>query len=159
MDQEREPSVPVDNIRSLLQVVSDGLDMRLQSYRKGTRYEAVRPSDVRVFVLALRQPRSMAELARILSISRQAVQKSVHRLEALGILALQPMPGNLRDKQVVITDRGNSARSTAQDQVRQLEDACAAVIGVDGLQTLRELLLALETVFAVEGSTPFKLPV
>jgi DNA-binding MarR family transcriptional regulator len=140
--------VPSNNIRSLLQGVSDGLDARFAAYRSGTRFENIRPSDVRVFVLALRHPRSMAELARILHVSRQAVHASVNRLRQLKVVELKSDPGNAKDKKVVITDRGESARSAAQTQIRQVETECAEVIGPDGVEKLRELLEALEAVFA-----------
>ncbi len=143
-----ESFVPSNNIRSLLQDVSDGLDAKLAAYRAGTRFKNVRPSDVRVFVLALRQPRSMAELARILLVSRQAVHSSVKRLQQLRIVELKAAPDNAKNKWVVITDRGESARNAAQAQIKKIEAECAEVIGSDGLEKLRELLEALEGVFA-----------
>jgi DNA-binding MarR family transcriptional regulator len=136
--------VPLDNIRSLLQVVADALDERLKFYRRGTRFESVRPSDVRVFVQALRQPRSLSEMARILGISRQAVQMSVKRLSTLGVVALQASQSDSREKAVVITDRGMMARKAAQEQIKSFESECAAIIGTDGLETLRSLLGRLE---------------
>jgi DNA-binding MarR family transcriptional regulator len=148
MVDDDESYVPSNNIRSLLQDVTDGLDARLEAYRTGTRFENIRPSDVRVFVLALRQPRSLAELARILQVSRQAVHSSVNRLRQLKIVELRTSSDNAREKRLHITDRGESARYAAKSQVRQLEAECAEVIGKDGLETLRALLQALEDVFA-----------
>ncbi len=150
MIDDEASAVPKNNIRSLLQVVSDGFDARLSSYRRGTRYESVRPSDVRVFVLALRQPRSIAELARILKVSRQAVHASVHRLRILKVVDLVSGPGNNRDKLVVLTDRGQNARKAAQEQIVGLESEIAAVIGTECLSELRRLLKKLEGVFVTE---------
>jgi DNA-binding MarR family transcriptional regulator len=150
MTENDIPTVPVDNIRSLLHFVIQCLDDRLQVYRKGTRYESVRPSDVRVFVSALRQPRRITDLAKALKISRQAVQMSVKRLADLKVVELQPVPGNQRDKLIVITDRGMSARRTADDQITRLENEVSDVIGKDDLESLRILLAKLCDAFAHE---------
>ncbi len=141
------PKLAVDNIRSLLHFATQCADERLQSYRMGTRYEAVRPSDVRVFVMALRRPRRIADLARSMKISRQAVQMSVRRLQALKVLELQPIPGNQRDKLVVITDRGLNARRTAEMQSARLENEIAELLGVDGLEQFREYLSKISEYF------------
>ncbi len=150
MAENDTPTVPVDNIRSLLHFVIQCLDDRLQVYRKGTRYESVRPSDVRVFVSALRQPRRITDLAKALKISRQAVQMSVKRLADLKVVELQPVPGNQRDKLIVITDRGMSARRTAEDQITRLEGEVSNIIGKDDLESLRILLARLCDAFAHE---------
>ncbi len=140
-------AVPLNNIRSLIQGVSDGLDAKLHAYRKGTRYESVRPSDVRVFVLALRQPRTISDLARILGVSRQAVHSSVKRLRQLKILDLQANSDHPQERRVVLTDSGAKARLAAQMQVEQMEAEIATIIGKDGLENLRSTLATLETVF------------
>ena len=156
MIDEEKPYVPTDNIRSLLQAVSDGIDSRLNLYRQGTRYEGVRPSDTRVFVLALREPRSIAELARILGVSRQAVHASVDRLRQLKVVETVTQAGNMRDKLVKITDRGQNARRAAQQQIIAFEKEIAEVIGDDGLARLRSTLEKLEGAFAANGSTSLK---
>ncbi len=150
MAESDSPTVPVDNIRSLLHFVIQCLDERLQVYRKGTRYESVRPSDVRVFVSALRQPRRITDLAKALKISRQAVQMSVKRLAELKVVELQPVPGNQRDKLIVITDRGMSARRTAEEQIGRLEKEVSDVIGKEDLETLRIMLAKVCDAFAHE---------
>jgi DNA-binding MarR family transcriptional regulator len=150
MAEDQSPTVPVDNIRSLVLFVGQCIDDRMQTYRKGTRYESVRPSDVRVFVSALRQPRRITDLAKTLKISRQAVQMSVKRLQNLKVVELQPVPGNQRDKLVVITDRGMNARRTAEEQIARLELELGDVIGTNELETLRHLLAKICVSFAHE---------
>jgi DNA-binding MarR family transcriptional regulator len=154
MFSDQEKTIPLNNLRTLLQNVSDGFDARLAGLRRGTRYESVRQSDIRVGFLAFRKPQTMAELARTLKISRQAVQMSVQRLRQLGVVELQAIPGNGRDKLVVMTDRGQLARQTAAEQLRIVEQECAAVIGADGVEKLRKYLSALETVMAPKGLRP-----
>jgi DNA-binding MarR family transcriptional regulator len=135
---------PGDNIRSLLERVSIGLDMRVEEYRNGTPYASARPSDVKIFVLAVLKPRTMSELARLSNVSRQAIHSSIKRLMKMGVVALEPAPGNQRDKLVVITERGKVARTVGIQIVHRFEGECSAVIGADGLTQLRELLTALD---------------
>lgn len=150
MADDLAPTVPVDNIRSLVLFVGHCIDDRMQTYRKGTRYEAVRPSDVRVFVSAMRQPLRITDLAKALKISRQAVQMSVKRLQDLKVVELQPVPGNQRDKLVVVTDRGMNARRSAEEQIARLEQELGEVIGMKELETLRHLLAKICVSFAHE---------
>lgn len=143
MTDEWRAHIPFSNIRGLLQDFTTQLDDLTASYRKGTRYEKVRKSDARVFISAIRKPQSVAEIARELEVSRQAVHSSVKRLQALKVLELRPQPGNHRDKIVTITDRGHRARVHVLEQIQRMEAECAAIIGEQGLETFRALLLAL----------------
>jgi DNA-binding MarR family transcriptional regulator len=133
----------VINIRTLLYYLGQALDERLTMFRKGTAYETVRSSDVRVFMRALSCPQTISDIARALNITRQAVQSSVQRLQKIQVLDLAAMPGNKRDKLVVITPRGQHARNTASQQITRFEAEIAAVIGEDGLVALRENLEAV----------------
>ena len=139
------PVVPLDNIRSLLSNLSVEIDYRLIRFRRGTRYENVRPSDVRVFVAATRGRRTISDVAMALNVTRQAVHASVKRLAALKILELQSMPGNQRDKIIAITERGMQARQTAVEQTNVVERELAEAIGREELEKLRQSLNILTT--------------
>jgi DNA-binding MarR family transcriptional regulator len=145
---ESPSPIPINNLRTLLRNLSEGFDLLLDSYRVNTRYENVRRSDVRVFFLAMREPRTISELARIIGISRQAVQKSVQRLVALDVLGMEDMPGNKRDKLVVFTDRGKLASKNAIDMIGRLEQEVEAVIGASDMEKLRDILTRLDGAFA-----------
>jgi DNA-binding MarR family transcriptional regulator len=131
------------NIRTILYYLGVALDERLMHYRKGTIYETVRPSDVRVFVRATRKRQTISVIARELKVSRQAVQSSVQRLQKLEVLDLEAPPGNRRDKLVVITAKGQHASNTARLQIERFEEEIKAVIGVDGLEVFRKNLTAI----------------
>jgi DNA-binding MarR family transcriptional regulator len=144
---------PADNIRTMLYFLGVELDERLHHYRKGTVYETVRPSDVRVFMRAIRHKQTISEIARELNISRQAVQTCVQRLQKLQVLDLEQVEGNKRDKFVVITAKGQHARNTAQQQIKRFEDEFAAVIGADGLELFRKnLALILNSTRALNAA-------
>jgi DNA-binding MarR family transcriptional regulator len=141
MIDDLEPSC--DNIRTMLYYLGVALDERLSHYRKGTVYETVRPSDVRVFVRATRKKQTISELSRELGVSRQAVQSSVQRLQKLQVLDLEAPPGNKRDKLVTVTAKGQHARNTAQTQIKKFEDEFTSVIGAEGLEAFRKNLIAI----------------
>jgi DNA-binding MarR family transcriptional regulator len=143
---------PTQNIRSLLQEISMGVDNRLQELRIGSRYANVRNSDVKVFMRAYRAPATVAEIARTLDISRQAVHASVKRLQELKIVALQAQPGNDRDKLVVVTERGIHAQNTALEQIKVIETQMAAMIGVENLEKLRGQLLLISQAFKLTNN-------
>jgi DNA-binding MarR family transcriptional regulator len=134
---------PDQNIRSLLNAVILSLDSRLRELRKDTRYSGVRNSDVKVFMSAFRASGTIAEIARALDVSRQAVHASVKRLQAIKVVELQPVPNNSRDKLVVMTERGRHAQQTAWDQINTIEKEMAAVIGTKALQQMRQSLSLL----------------
>jgi DNA-binding MarR family transcriptional regulator len=144
---------PTQNIRSLVQEIAMNVDNRLQELRAGSRYANVRNSDVRVFIRAYRSPATVAEIARILDITRQAVHASVKRLQALKIVELRPQPGNERDKLVVVTERGLHAQNTAIEQIKIIEAQMADVIGVEALEQLRGQLLLISQAFKPVNKT------
>jgi DNA-binding MarR family transcriptional regulator len=137
MVDDQASQVPIDNIRTLLYYLGLAIDGRMSQYRRGTPYEKVRPSDVRVFVRASRSTYTISEIARELQITRQAAQSSVQRLIKLQVIALKTLPGNKRDKVVVITPKGELASRTARQQVVNLENEFAEMIGRDMLEELR----------------------
>jgi DNA-binding MarR family transcriptional regulator len=137
MVDEQAKRVPINNMRTLLYYLGLAIDGRMSQYRRGTPYENVRPSDVRVFVWASRNTLTISEIARELHITRQAAQSSVQRLIKLQVIALKTLPGNNRNKVVIITPKGELASKTARQQIGDLENELAEMIGKDKLEDLR----------------------
>ena len=152
-DDQSKRAIPFDNIRGLLQDLTSELDRRTVVYRKGTRYENVRQSDVRVFIIASRQPRTVSDIAREMEVTRQAVHSSVLRLKELQVLELIPQPGNGRDKLVAVTEKGWQAQAVANDSIQLLEKECAEILGSKGLDQFRKQLLALVTALKIRDAT------
>jgi DNA-binding MarR family transcriptional regulator len=144
-DDLKNRTIAYDNIRGLLQDLAGELDRRTIAHRKGTRYEKVRQSDVRVFIMASRTPRTVSDIARELEVTRQAVHGSVQRLKQLQVLELLAQPGNERDKLVAVTEKGWQAQQVANASIRLLEQECAEILGKKGLEQFRKQLLALVT--------------
>lgn len=146
VDEMREqlPSITVrDNIRTLVYLFGQELDERITSLRRGTGYESVRASDIRVFVHAANGGGSISEIARRLGISRQAVHMSAQRLKERGVIDMQVMTNSRRDMSLVLTEEGRKAMTLANEQIFNLESEISEVIGRDGLETLRKTLLVL----------------
>lgn len=141
---------PSDNIRTLVYYFGLAIDARLSDFRRGTAYENVRPSDVRLFVTAARAEKTISEIARELGITRQAAQMSVQRLLKLGVVELRPVSANKRDKLVVITQKGQLASKSASHQIKSLESALADAIGEQEFIVFRK---NLNTLLAAVRST------
>jgi DNA-binding MarR family transcriptional regulator len=137
-------SPPADNIRTLLFYLDQVIDERLVIFRTGTPYEKTRPSDIRVFATAGRSSHTISSIARELGITRQAVQISVKKLQEMQLVVLQSLPDNKRDKQVILTVRGERAREFAREQVARLEKEFSDVIGHQSLEIFRKTLVALQ---------------
>jgi DNA-binding MarR family transcriptional regulator len=136
-------AIPHDNLRGLMQDFIVQLDSRFARFRMGTPYGKARLSDLKVFIAASRNPRSIADIARDHMVTRQAIQASVQRLVALDVVELLPHPKNHRDKIVSVTERGWQARKEALKHIDIVEKECAEILGAKGLEQFRAQLLAL----------------
>lgn len=134
-----------ENIRTLVYLFGQELDERISIFRRGTPYENVRASDIRVFVHAASGIGSISDIARRLGISRQAVHMSAQRLKELGVLEMRPMQSNRRDMTLALTVDGRRAMAVAGQQIHNLEAEISEVIGHEGLETLRKTLRVLIT--------------
>lgn len=131
------------NVKGLMMTLIAGWNEQMDDARAQTEFATVRPSDIRVFAQLRGRSIKLSRIHREMGFSRQAASQAVDRLVQHGMLDLTPVPDNKRDKVVSITAKGQRWRSIAADQIRQIEAQCAAVIGEDGTDTLRQVLLAL----------------
>ena len=132
-----------DNIRSLIYFLGLSVDYRMAQMRRKTPYARVRASDVRVFVDAARNPTTISGIARQLQISRQAAQLSVGRLQKLGVVELVGVAGNRRDKQVVVTPRGQLASLRGTSQITEIEQEFEKILGPEAWTNLLSSLKLL----------------
>lgn len=73
-------------------------------------------------------PRSLVQIASAIQVTKGAMSNTVARLQAKGLLAVQPDPLDGRGKQVSLTDAGRAARQTAVARLGQgLAELSAAV--------------------------------
>ncbi len=159
MAEDFPNSPPRDNIIHLISQLGQAFEGRLLQFRRGTRYEHVWHSDARVFGQATRRKMTISEIARTLKITRQAVQASVKRLRALDVVDVESIPGNRRDKFVVLTARGLLAQASAVKQVAAIEDDIAKALHPMDLETFRNALMGtLEAMNRLVNSSDAPVP-
>jgi DNA-binding MarR family transcriptional regulator len=135
--------IPVVNIRTLTYFLSQMIDQRVDELRAGSPFANVRASDLRVFVAASRNNRTMSDIARLMRITRQSVQSSIQRLEEGGVVELIPIKGNKRDKLVHMTRRGTSAIGLAGKVLATIDQEFSAILGSDEYAELKATMLKL----------------
>ena len=85
-------------------------------------------------------PRSVADIARVLSLARQSVQRVADALEAGGLVSYADNPRHRRARLVVPTQAGLDRLRRIQAEQRPWSDRLGADIGVRDLATLNRLL-------------------
>lgn len=133
-----------DNIRGLIQDISEKFDQMADVLRQDTRFADTRPADAKTFMLISRAPRGLSDLARALNISRQATHKSVQRLMEVGVIEFEYVDGSKRDKIARLTVEGLKARKIGLHIASQIEAFVDERVGEDGRESLRALLQALK---------------
>ena len=135
-----------NNIRGLVQDLSERLDQRMQQLRDTSPELNVRPADAKMFMHVARHAESghsVSKIAKMLGISRQAAHASVQRLVANGSLKLELTDGNKRDKVPKITKKGHNLRQQVTGLIVHLENEMITALGAEDLETLRNLLARL----------------
>jgi DNA-binding MarR family transcriptional regulator len=83
-----------------------------------------------------------AELARVLGVSRQAIQQQINELERDDLVTQIPDPEDRRANRIVFSERGSELISAALASLRQAEQALAMRLGYDAVRHLRNALTA-----------------
>lgn len=66
-------------------------------------------------------PLTQSRLCEILSLSKQTVNSALKNLETTGYIKLEPVTGNHKSKQILLTDTGNRFTERTIDQVMSIE--------------------------------------
>ena len=131
-----------DNLKQLLLGRSEWFAREIMKGVKRSEYAFITPAQSRLLAHMGGRPTSMAELARRLAISRQAVHKTVAELVRRGILEVRDDPDKGNAKLVVYTDKGRQVNRAGAQIIERLEERVAERIGRERLQDLRTLLAA-----------------
>jgi len=83
-----------------------------------------------------------AELARVLGVSRQAIQQQINELERDELVTQIPDPDDRRANRIVFSERGSQLINAALASLREAEQALGARIGYERLSQLRSALMA-----------------
>lgn len=131
------------NIKGLMMTLLARWNGQMDQGRANTEFADIRPSDMRVFGQLRGRKIKLSDVHRELGFSRQAAQQAVERLVQHGVLKVEMEPGSRRDKVVSVTMQGQDLRTLAAQQIREIEAQCAEVVGDEGKETLRRLLVQL----------------
>lgn len=97
------------------------------------------PSLLSIFAhLAEREPVSVSALANLLSVSRQAMHKSIKILEGSNYITLEKRPTNRKEKMVVLTDRGEELVQCALMTIAMTEQKMADFLGTEAFKLFIE---------------------
>ena len=128
------------NLKQLLLERSDWFAREIMKGVRSSDYAFVTPAQSRLLAHMGGKPMSMAELARRLAISRQAVHKTVTELVRRGILEVLDDPERRNSKLVVYTDKGRQLNRAGAQIIERLEERVARAIGQEELRRLKALL-------------------
>lgn len=130
------------NLKQLLIARNEWFDRGIMNAVRSGPNAYLTPGQARLLARMGGKPTSMAELARRLAISRQAVHKSVSELARRGILEVREDPERGNSKLVVYTDKGRQVNRSGAQIIDRLEQRIAQRIGAAGLAELKTLLAA-----------------
>ena len=140
-DTDEDRGAQARNLKQLLLARSDWFAREImRSVRRSNDFAFLTPAQSRLLAHMAGKPMSMAELARRLAISRQAVHKTVGELARRGILEVREDPARRNSKLVCYTETGRELNRAGARMIERVEDRIAQRIGSRGLETLKQLL-------------------
>ena len=86
------------------------------------------------------EPRSVANIAHLLMLARQSVQRVADILEREGLIAYEENPHHRRAKLARLTPKGRRVLSKIQEEQREWANAIGAELGVRDLERLAKSL-------------------
>ena len=124
-----------------------------QLYHRLARHSGL--SDCAFWLLyALRDeggPMTQTQLSNLLCLSKQTVNSALKQMVEAGCLRLEAEDGNLKNKQVCLTELGAARLGPAIDDVFRLEERAAARLSAEELSTLLSLEEKLLDAFRAEA--------
>ena len=141
IDMSKTSNGPVQrSLRQLLLQRSEWFEDKVLSAAPRYGYRFVTPAMHRLFAHMSSKPLSMSELARRLSVSRQAVHQTVAAARSRGIIELVEDPLDGRARKVSFTDKGMKMVRSAAQVVRDIEKDLERRLGRRDSAALRRIL-------------------
>jgi DNA-binding MarR family transcriptional regulator len=128
------------NLKQLLLTRNDWFAQEIMNSVKTSDYAFITAAQSRLLAHMGGKPMSMAELARRLAISRQAVHKTVNELVRRGILDVRADPERGNSKLVFYTARGKELNRGGARIIEDIEQRLARKLGAQQLAQLKALL-------------------
>jgi DNA-binding MarR family transcriptional regulator len=129
-----------DNLKQLLLARNEWFARALEREIARSPYAYLTPAEGRLLAHMAGKPSHMAELARRLGVSRQAVHKTVTALAHRGILELAHDPARGNTKLVLYTEKGREVNREGAGLIAGIEARLEARIGAMALEELKAIL-------------------
>lgn len=135
-------SVPASKsyLRNLLSRRLELIETRLFDRAAANGYGDITPGMARFYAHLAGRPVHMSELARKLSISRQAVHKMALEGAKMGYVEVVPSDQSGRHKIVRFTPKGWAMAHSAANELDTIEDELVKQIGQKNLTLLKQIL-------------------
>lgn len=127
-------------LRHLLLTRSDWMERRLFDGAARNGYGDLSPAMARMCAHLAGRPLSLSELARRLTVSRQAVHKLAAETASLGYIEFVDSEADARVKLLRFTQKGREMAASARAELEAIEAQLAEHIGADKLEQLTALL-------------------
>lgn len=127
-------------LRHLLLSRSDWMERRLFDGAARNGYGDLSPAMARMCAHLAGRPLSLSELARRLTVSRQAVHKLAAETASLGYIEFVDSEDDARVKLLRFTPKGREMAESARSELEAIEAQLATQIGADQLEQLKALL-------------------
>lgn len=129
------------NLNELLLARSDWFAQQLiEGVKSSQAGYNITPAQTRLLAQMAGKPTSMAELARRLGVSRQAVHKTVSDLERRGILRVELDSERGNATKVVYTELGREVNRAGAKIIQAIEAKLAQRLGSQQIENLKHLL-------------------
>lgn len=133
-------SVETTYLRKLLALRYEWMEARVYAGADKAGYGFLTPAMMRMFGQMGSSPVSISELARRLSVSRQAVHKMVNEAASHGLVEVLDNPDDGRVKLVVYSNRGREMAAAARAELEAIEAELAEKLREKDLQELKRIL-------------------
>jgi DNA-binding MarR family transcriptional regulator len=127
-------------LRYLLLARSDWMEARIMEGAHRNGYGDVTAAMSRLFAQLRGRPVGLSELARALTVSRQAVHQLAMEAAQLGLVEFVASESDGRVKLLRFTQKGWAMSESAARELERIESELAQQIGADDLAELRRIL-------------------
>lgn len=127
-------------LRHLLLSRSDWMERRLFDGAARNGYGDLTPAMSRMCAHLAGRPLSLSELARRLTVSRQAVHKLAAETANLGYIEFVDSEQDARVKLLRFTDKGKAMAESARKELEAIEAQLTEQVGADQVDLLKQLL-------------------
>jgi DNA-binding MarR family transcriptional regulator len=128
------------NLKQLLLERADWFAREIMKGVKRSEHAYITPAQSRLLAHMGGKPMNMAEIARRLAISRQAVHKTVGELARRGILEVTDDPQRGNSKLVRYTEKGRLLNRAGAQIIQRIEDDIGTRLGPARVKELKRLL-------------------